>query len=80
MEFHMERNEAEKRISIDPNVMSGVPVIAGTRVPVSLIVNYLENGHLVAELLDDYPNLTEADVEAALAYARIPEFDIVRTY
>jgi uncharacterized protein (DUF433 family) len=76
----MDRNELQKRISIDPAVMSGVPVIAGTRVPVSLIVNYIENGHPLAELLDDYPNLTEADVEAALAYARIPEFDVVRTY
>ena len=57
------------RIEIDPAVMLGKPVIRNTRIPVALVLRKLAEGAAVADLLDAYPNLTEADVRACLAYA-----------
>jgi uncharacterized protein (DUF433 family) len=59
---------ANDRVVTDPAVLLGKPVIRGTRIPVSLVINYLSHGHSVEELLNDYPNLTREDVEAATAY------------
>ncbi len=56
------------RISIDPNVCFGKPCIRGTRVWVSLILDFLANGMNTAEVLAEYPQLTEEDVRAAIAY------------
>jgi uncharacterized protein (DUF433 family) len=58
-----------ERIEINPQVMMGKPVIRGTRVPVELILRKLGEGATEAELLDAYPRLTHADIQAALAYA-----------
>jgi uncharacterized protein (DUF433 family) len=66
----MNDQEIERRIHRDPAILVGKPVIRGTRIPVSLILNYIEHGHTVEELIDDYPDLTEKDIEAALAYAK----------
>jgi uncharacterized protein (DUF433 family) len=57
------------RISIDPNIMGGKACIAGTRVPVHIILGHLGSGATVKELLAGYPFLTEADIRAAMAYA-----------
>jgi Uncharacterized conserved protein len=57
------------RISIDPQVMVGRPVIRGTRVTVELILRRLSEGVTEADLLHAYPNLTTDDIHAALAYA-----------
>lgn len=46
------------------------PVIAGTRIPVTTIWNFHEAGVTVAGILDEYPQLTEADVTAAIEYER----------
>jgi uncharacterized protein (DUF433 family) len=59
---------ANDRVVTDPAVLFGKPIIRGTRIPVSLIINYLEHDHSIEDLLDDYPNLTREDVEAAIAY------------
>jgi uncharacterized protein (DUF433 family) len=56
-------------ITMNPEVLLGKPVIRGTRVPVYLIVELVESGHSAAEIVADYPELTEADVEAAVAFA-----------
>jgi uncharacterized protein (DUF433 family) len=61
------------RIVVDPDVMVGKPVIRGTRVPVYIVVNFVENGHTPAEIIDAYPVLTEADVAAAVAYVKSEE-------
>jgi uncharacterized protein (DUF433 family) len=42
------------------------PVIAGTRIPVSSILHFVEDGFSVEEILKEYPNLTEADIHAAI--------------
>ena len=57
------------RIEINPAVMLGKPVIRGTRVPVELILRKLSEGATQEDLLDAYPRLTRADIQAALAYA-----------
>jgi uncharacterized protein (DUF433 family) len=56
------------RIEVNPAVMMGKPVIRGTRIPVELI-RKLSEGATEADLLDAYPRLTQADIQAALAYA-----------
>jgi uncharacterized protein (DUF433 family) len=57
------------RIEINPEVMLGKPVIRGTRIPVELIIRKLSEGATEADLLDAYPRLTRADIQAALGYA-----------
>ena len=58
-----------ERIEINPSVMLGKPVIRNTRIPVELVLRKLAEGATVADLLDAYPRVTEADVRACLAYA-----------
>ncbi len=52
------------QVSIDPEVMSGAPVFAGTRVPVQNLFDYIEGGEDLSEFLDDFPSVSK---EAALA-------------
>jgi uncharacterized protein (DUF433 family) len=61
-------NPLLQRISIDPNVCFGKPCIRGTRIWVSLILDFLANGTTAAEILAEYPQLTEEDIRAAIAY------------
>jgi uncharacterized protein (DUF433 family) len=63
------RQELLRRISIDPAVCFGRPVIRGTRIWVSLIVDNLAEGIPEVELLAAYPQLQAEDIRAALAYA-----------
>jgi uncharacterized protein (DUF433 family) len=44
-------------ISRSPDIMSGVPVFAGTRVPIQTIIDYLAGGHPLDEFLDDFPTV-----------------------
>ncbi|MBX7234344.1 MAG: DUF433 domain-containing protein [Caldilineales bacterium] len=57
------------RIVTLPDVMTGKPVIRGTRVPVELIVRMVAQGIGAEEILSDYPRLTTQDIQAALWYA-----------
>ena len=56
------------RISINPNVCFGKPCIKGTRIWVSLILDFLANGDTEAEILESYPQLSHEDILAAIAY------------
>ncbi|HPD15416.1 MAG TPA: DUF433 domain-containing protein [Planctomycetota bacterium] len=58
-----------ERISLNPRVMVGKPVIRGTRIPVELIVRMLGQGIPEDEILREYPRLEPEDIRAALAYA-----------
>jgi len=52
------RTEVETQIiSRSPNILSGTPVFAGTRVPVQTIIDYLAGGHSLNEFLDDFPTV-----------------------
>ncbi len=57
------------RITRDPDVMMGKPVVAGTRITVELILRKLGNGVTMGQLLHSYPKLQAEDVLAALTYA-----------
>ena len=57
------------RISIDPNVCFGKPCIRGTRIWVSLILDFLASGESEADILAAYPQLKGEDIRAAIAYA-----------
>ncbi len=57
------------RIDSDPNVCHGKPVIKGTRVLVGNILGALAAGQSHADIIEDYPNITEEDIRAALDFA-----------
>ena len=57
------------RIAIDPQVCFGKPCIKGTRIWVSLILDFLASGESEAQILAAYPQLESDDIRAALAYA-----------
>lgn len=57
-----------ERIAVDPNVCFGKPTIRGTRIWVGLILGFLADGMSVQDVLADYPQLSEMDVRACLAY------------
>ena len=58
------------RITMDPTVLAGKPVVAGTRISVDLVLDRLAADLDLASLLESYPRLTEEDVRACLAYAQ----------
>jgi uncharacterized protein (DUF433 family) len=55
-------------ISIDPNICFGKPCIRGTRIWVSLILDFLVSGMTIDEILQEYPQLEKEDILAAIAY------------
>jgi uncharacterized protein (DUF433 family) len=57
------------RVIRDPAILVGKPVIRGTRIPVSLILNLLAHDYTFAQIIEDYPQLTERDIKAAITYA-----------
>ena len=61
-------NELLSRISVDPQVCFGKPCIRGTRIWVSLLLDFLASGSTVEEILSDYPQLQKQDLLAAIAY------------
>ncbi len=62
-------DELSQRISINPEVMAGKPVIRGTRIPVELIVRMLSQGISESEIIKEYPRIKIEDIRAALNYA-----------
>lgn len=57
------------RITFDRQIMNGQACIRGMRIPVSLIVNLVAQGKQAAEILAEYPDLEEKDIQQALTYA-----------
>ena len=57
------------RISADPNVCGGDPCVAGTRIPIHVIISHLAAGDSIETVLDEFPRIERADVEACLEYA-----------
>ena len=58
------------RIELNPRVCNGMPVIKGTRIPVSIILEQVAEGESWDKLLAGYPELKKEDIQAALLYAR----------
>ena len=61
-------NPLLSRISIDPNICFGKPCVCGTRIWVSLLLDFLASGMTIDEILVEYPQLKHEDVLAAIAY------------
>jgi uncharacterized protein (DUF433 family) len=59
-----------ERIELDPRVCNGKPVIKGTRISVSVILEQIAEGEAWETILAGYPELTKEDIHAALHYAR----------
>lgn len=57
-----------QRIQVDPQIMTGKPVIKGTRIRVELIVRMVEQGMSHEEILLEYPHLHTEDIQAAIDY------------
>lgn len=58
------------RITVDPAVLTGKPVVRGTRISVDFVIGLLADGWSEQDILANYPGLTHDDVIACLAYAR----------
>lgn len=59
----------QKIITIEPGKRGGKPCIRGLRITVYDVLDYLASGMTVEEILHDFPDLTEADIRACLAFA-----------
>jgi len=59
-----------ERITADPQILAGKPVVRGTRISVGLVLEELAQNPSIDELLAAHPDLTRTDVQACLAYAK----------
>ena len=59
----------QDRIAIDPQILTGKPVIKGTRIAVEFVIDLLGRGWTTEQILDEYDHLTREDIMACLAYA-----------
>ncbi|MGH8248221.1 MAG: DUF433 domain-containing protein [Gammaproteobacteria bacterium] len=60
----------EPLITSSPGIMGGMPVFAGTRVPVQTLIEYLEAGETINDFLDGFPSVRRAQVIAFLEEAK----------
>ena len=61
--------EWRDRITSDPAVLVGKPIIKGTRISVELILGWLANGWTYEQILESYPHIAREDILAALSFA-----------
>ncbi|MGI2902314.1 DUF433 domain-containing protein [Tolypothrix sp. VBCCA 56010] len=62
-------DELLSRITVNPKVMLGKPVIKGTRLSVEYILNLLAHGATITEIIEEYEGLVEADIQACFLFA-----------
>jgi uncharacterized protein (DUF433 family) len=60
---------AKVAMVVDPEILSGTPVFAGTRVPVHTLLDYLRAGDRVDDFIEDFPTVTRAQVDTVLDVA-----------
>jgi uncharacterized protein (DUF433 family) len=65
----MSDDQLLSRISLSPNVMTGKPVIRGTRLTVEYILGLLAHGSSAQEILEEYQGLAPEDIQACLLFA-----------
>lgn len=58
-----------ERITINPDICNGKPVLKGTRITVQTILEFLAAGDSSTDILEEYPSLSREDVQACLDYA-----------
>ena len=59
----------QTRITLDPAILVGKPIIRGTRLAVEFIIDLLAQGWTTDEILCNYPGITVTDIQACLSYA-----------
>ena len=59
----------QERITVDPNVLVGKPIVKGTRISVEFVIDLLARGWTTEQIIEEYDHLTAQDVQACLAYA-----------
>lgn len=59
----------KNRIEINPNILSGKPIIKGTRISVEFILELLSQGWSYEDILKNYPQLTREDILASMEYS-----------
>ncbi len=57
------------RITVNPKILGGKPIIKGTRISVELVLNLLASGASEDEIMEDYPHISKEDLRACLRYA-----------
>src|SRR4029077_1881124 len=67
------------RITSDPAILGGKPIVRGTRISVELILEWVASGATRDDIVRQHPHLTAADVEQAMSYAASAVRDEVRT-
>ena len=65
----MRKRDILKRITANPKILGGKPIIRGTRISVEFILELLASGATESEILKDYPHIKPFDIKACLAYA-----------
>lgn len=65
----MDDDQLLKRITLNPKVMAGKPVIKRTRLTVKYVLKLLAHGAAVSEILEEYQGLTKEDIQACLLFA-----------
>lgn len=69
MKGNIDMENLLQRITFDQKVLHGKPVIRGLRISVEMLLELLAKGSSQQEILEDYPELEPADIQAALSYA-----------
>jgi uncharacterized protein (DUF433 family) len=69
----MSRINWQNFIVIDPEIHHGEPCITGTRVPVAILVGSIADGMTIDEVVKEYPQLRQEDIQTALEYATRPQ-------
>jgi uncharacterized protein (DUF433 family) len=59
----------QDRITVDPNILVGKPVIKGTRIAVELVIDLLARGWTKEQVIQQYDHITTEDIQACLCYA-----------
>jgi uncharacterized protein (DUF433 family) len=70
MERNINQDLLLKRITVNPKIFKGKPIIRGLRISVEMILDLMSKGVSMAEILEDYPDIETNDLFACLAYAK----------
>lgn len=65
----LDTQQLSSLITCDPEIVSGTPVFAGTRVPIKNLFDYLKGGHDLAEFFEDFPSVSEVQAKGVLELA-----------
>lgn len=64
----LSQHAISSHITRNPEILGGKPIIRGTRIAVDLVVDWVTSGVRIEQIVEDYPNLTREDIDAALAF------------